>query len=264
MASVAPTVTSTSVSGSSSRPYQARWCAATARRSSGMPLPGGYWLRPSRMAATATSRSSSGPSVSGKPWPRLTEPVAVASSDMVAKMVVVNGRQAPGQIRVPAGTATIVPTAIGRAYRRVGPCSASPTTTCTAGWTGGAGPTTIVAAIAYAATPTSSCSRRPGRPRGTTEAGRRRRRPGALGYQIEAHTLGRRAPHPPPARGAAPPGWPGRRGPIATGRSTWTACARSRRGCGPWRAGRRPSRGRGASPCSSGRSSRSRRRGSCT
>ena len=67
MASVAPTVTSTSVSGSWSMPYQARWCSATARRSSGTPALGGYWLRPSRMAATATSRSSSGPSVSGKP-----------------------------------------------------------------------------------------------------------------------------------------------------------------------------------------------------
>ena len=93
MASVAPTVTSTSVSGSRSRPYQARWCAATARRSSGMPALGGYWLCPSRMAATASSRSSSGPSVSGKPWPRLTAPVAVASSDMVAKIVVVKGRR---------------------------------------------------------------------------------------------------------------------------------------------------------------------------
>ena len=67
MASVAPTVTRTSVLGSSSMSYQSRWCAATASRSSGMPWLGGYWLRPSRMAVTATSRSSSGPSVSGKP-----------------------------------------------------------------------------------------------------------------------------------------------------------------------------------------------------
>src|SRR6516162_4091350 len=93
MASVAPTVTRTSVSGSSSIPYQARWCAATARRSSGMPALGGYWLLPRRIASAATSFSSSGPSVSGKPWPRLTEPVTVASSDMVAKIVVVNGRR---------------------------------------------------------------------------------------------------------------------------------------------------------------------------
>ena len=93
MASVAPTVTRTSVSGSRSRSYQARWCAATARRSSGMPALGGYWLSPWRMASAAISLSSSGPSVSGKPWPRLTESVAVASSDMVAKIVVVNGRR---------------------------------------------------------------------------------------------------------------------------------------------------------------------------
>ena len=67
MASVAPTVTRTSCSGSSSMPYQARWWAATARRNSGRPLPGGYWLRPSLMALTATSLSAAGPSVSGKP-----------------------------------------------------------------------------------------------------------------------------------------------------------------------------------------------------
>ncbi len=111
MASVAPTVTRTSVSASSSRPYQARWWAATAWRSSGMPPPGGYWFRPSRMAATAISRSSSGPSVSGKPCPRLTAPVSVASSDMVAKMVVVNGRRRRARYASPVATATIVPVA---------------------------------------------------------------------------------------------------------------------------------------------------------
>ena len=50
MASVAPTVTSTSVSGSYSMPKcRLRW-AAMASRSGAMPSPGGYWLTPSAMA----------------------------------------------------------------------------------------------------------------------------------------------------------------------------------------------------------------------
>src|SRR5688572_32954649 len=53
-----------------------------------MPGPGGYWLCPARIAAMAASAISIGPSVSGKPWPRLTDPVATASADISAKMVV--------------------------------------------------------------------------------------------------------------------------------------------------------------------------------
>src|SRR5689334_17052924 len=53
-----------------------------------MPGPGGYWLWPALMAATAASATSGGPSVSGKPWPRLMDPVSVASADISAKMVV--------------------------------------------------------------------------------------------------------------------------------------------------------------------------------
>ena len=53
-----------------------------------MPIPGGYWLWPARMAATAASITSGGPSSSGKPWPRLIEPVATASADISAKIVV--------------------------------------------------------------------------------------------------------------------------------------------------------------------------------
>ena len=83
-----------------------------------MPALGGYWLSPRRMASTATSFNSSGPSVSGKPWPRLTEPVARASSDMVAKMVVVKGRSRRASCVSPCPTATIVPVASGAAYRR--------------------------------------------------------------------------------------------------------------------------------------------------
>ena len=49
------------------RSYQWRWCAAIARRSSGTPAPGGYWLSPARMALTAASSTSCGPSESHLP-----------------------------------------------------------------------------------------------------------------------------------------------------------------------------------------------------
>ena len=90
MASVAPAVTRTSVSGSWRSPYQRGWCSTIAWRSSGTPRPGGYWLRPPRMASTAASSTSGGPSVSGNPWPRLMAPVATASADISAKIVVPN------------------------------------------------------------------------------------------------------------------------------------------------------------------------------
>ena len=51
-------------------------------------MPGGYWLCPARIAATAASATTAGPSVSGKPCPRLIEPVATASADISAKIVV--------------------------------------------------------------------------------------------------------------------------------------------------------------------------------
>ena len=53
-----------------------------------MPGPGGYWFAPLRIACTAASATSGGPSVSGKPCPRLTDPVASASADISAKIVV--------------------------------------------------------------------------------------------------------------------------------------------------------------------------------
>src|SRR3954447_7404193 len=53
-----------------------------------MPMPGGYWLWPSRTAVIAASSTSGGPSSSGKPWPRLMEPVATARADISAKIVV--------------------------------------------------------------------------------------------------------------------------------------------------------------------------------
>jgi len=54
-----------------------------------MPGPGGYWLPcPAIIAAAAAWAISAGPSVSGNPWPRLTDPVATASADISAKIVV--------------------------------------------------------------------------------------------------------------------------------------------------------------------------------
>src|SRR5215471_1516454 len=68
-----------------------------------MPAPGGYWLpRPARIASAAAMAISAGPSVSGKPWPRLTEPVATASSDISAKIVVPN----PASARLSSGRFT--------------------------------------------------------------------------------------------------------------------------------------------------------------
>ena len=102
MASVAPTVTSTSVSGSSSRPYQAALVRGHGLAQLGDALRwAGTGCGPSRMAATATSRSSSGPSVSGKPWPRLTEPVASGQLGHGGEDRRGEGLQAPGQMRVP-------------------------------------------------------------------------------------------------------------------------------------------------------------------
>src|SRR5437764_15155744 len=55
-------------------------------------MPGGYWLWPARIAATAASATSAGPSVSGKPWPRLMAPVRTARADISANTVVPNSR----------------------------------------------------------------------------------------------------------------------------------------------------------------------------
>src|SRR4051794_9637219 len=88
IASVAPNVTCTPVSGSTSIPYQRDWWAAIASRSTGTPASGEYWLCPARIAACAASSSSAGPSSSGNPWPRLTAPVRSASADISVKIVV--------------------------------------------------------------------------------------------------------------------------------------------------------------------------------
>ena len=88
MASVAPAVTSTSVAGSTVRPQKRAWWSAMASRSDSMPMPGGYWFCPERIASIAASDTSIGPSSSGNPWPRLMAPVAVARADISAKIVV--------------------------------------------------------------------------------------------------------------------------------------------------------------------------------
>src|SRR6185437_9195943 len=66
-------------------------CAATASRSAGMPIPGGYWLTPAAMASWAALSIAGGPSSSGKPWPRLTAPTRAASADISANTVVAYG-----------------------------------------------------------------------------------------------------------------------------------------------------------------------------
>ena len=53
------------------------------------------------MASTAASSTSAGPSVSGNPCPRLIAPVATASADISAKIVVPN----PASLDVSAGRA---------------------------------------------------------------------------------------------------------------------------------------------------------------
>ncbi len=93
-----------------------------ARRRSGTPGPGEYWLCPARIAAIAASAMEAGPSVSGNPWPRFTEPVAAASADISAKIVVPRLRR--------RGTNT--GRSMGRPYRRdldrtgrMAPCASS-------------------------------------------------------------------------------------------------------------------------------------------
>src|SRR5450755_4176957 len=53
-----------------------------------MPVIGGYWFRPARIAASTASTSFGSQSKSGKPWPRLTAPCSRASADITVKIVV--------------------------------------------------------------------------------------------------------------------------------------------------------------------------------
>src|SRR5512133_138731 len=53
-----------------------------------MPVIGGYWLSPLRIASATASTGAGSQGKSGKPWPRLTAPFSVANADMTVKMVV--------------------------------------------------------------------------------------------------------------------------------------------------------------------------------
>src|ERR1700757_1623377 len=109
MASVAPTVTSTSVSASYSMPKcRLRW-AAMAWRSGAIPIPGGYWLAPSAMASCAAFSNAGGPSSSGNPWPRFTAPIRAARADISANTVVVYGRSRDTVMVVEPRTAVALP-----------------------------------------------------------------------------------------------------------------------------------------------------------
>src|SRR5699024_6192257 len=61
--------------------------AATARRRSALPGPGGYWFTPSAIACWAAARTLGGPSLSGNPWPRFSAPVRWANAVISAKIV---------------------------------------------------------------------------------------------------------------------------------------------------------------------------------
>ena len=91
IASVAPAVTSTSPSGSYSRPQNRRWWAAMAARSSGIPGPGGYWLRPAAIASAAAASISRRTVGVREPLAQVHAPVRMARADISAKIVVPNG-----------------------------------------------------------------------------------------------------------------------------------------------------------------------------
>ncbi len=153
--------------------------------------------------------------------------------------------------------------AISGAYGLRPPCSASPTTTCTAGWTGGAGPSTIVAAI-------GTLGRRRHRARGVLDDRGRGRGPGRGGGP-GARVRGVHPRSSPRAGGSArsrtrpTPGSPGRSWaeqnralymdgvrPPPEEQADARALARGRAGIA------------GASPCWCDRRCPWRRRGSCT
>src|SRR5437773_2435646 len=70
IASVAPHVTVTSVSGSTVIPYQSAYFRARASRNRLAPQVMAYWLMSSRIARAAASFRGSGAEKFGNPWPR--------------------------------------------------------------------------------------------------------------------------------------------------------------------------------------------------
>ena len=225
MASVAPTVTSTSVLGVELEAVPGPLVgghgagAARARRGSAGT---GCALRGWRV--TATSRSSVGPVGVGE---------ALAEVDRARRRGQLGhggedrggeGLQPPGQVRVPRCHRDDRTNGFLARLSSGGPCSASPTSTCTAGWTGGAGPTTIVAAIAVA-------RRRRRRARGDLDGRRGRgRRAGGNGRRAISATRWWRTPSAraaasSPSRTPTTAGSPSPARATATGRSTSTASA---------------------------------------
>ena len=99
IASVAPEVTVSSVSGAYSSPQSRRYLAESARWISGIPVMRAYCPCPARIAATAASRANSGPSKSGNPWARLIAPCSFASRVISVKIVVPK----PSSLRESAG-----------------------------------------------------------------------------------------------------------------------------------------------------------------
>ena len=95
IASVAPTVTSTSEAGSKRWPQRAARSSAMAARRSAIPRPGGYWLLPPAICSRAISNIRGGPSQSGNPCPRFTAACRWASSVISAKIVPPNSRSRP-------------------------------------------------------------------------------------------------------------------------------------------------------------------------
>src|SRR2546426_5552081 len=82
IASVAPHVTVTSVSGSTLRPYHSAYFATRASRSRFAPQVMAYWFTSSRIARAAAYFSTSGAGKLGNPWARLIAPCSFASRVM--------------------------------------------------------------------------------------------------------------------------------------------------------------------------------------
>src|SRR5437667_1628553 len=79
IASVAPQVTVSSVSGSTVMPYQSAYLRASASRSRLAPQVMAYWLMSARIAREAASLMTSGAGKLGKPCARLMAPCSLAT-----------------------------------------------------------------------------------------------------------------------------------------------------------------------------------------
>src|SRR4051794_9521832 len=102
IASVAPQVTVTFRSESTSMSYQRRYFAAIAMRSEGVPQVIAYWLMLAWMAMHAASFRGCGMGKSGIPWARLSAPCSLAMRviSRITDSVNVLVRRAVGMIEV--------------------------------------------------------------------------------------------------------------------------------------------------------------------